>query len=64
MRSADRSLPAVLLCRRDKLDRVIAAYALGCRDCVVQKHGYQYELARSLNHLLREPQPAVVRLTG
>jgi DNA-binding NtrC family response regulator len=54
VRSADRSLPAVLLSRRDKLDRVIAAYALGCCDCVVQKHGYQVELARSLNHLLRE----------
>jgi DNA-binding NtrC family response regulator len=64
VRSADRNLPAVYLSRRDKLDSVIAAYALGCRDCVVQRHGYQLELARSLNHLLREPKPVVVRLAG
>lgn len=55
VRSADRSVPALLLSRRDKLDRVIAAYTLGCRDCIVQKHGYQLELARSLNQLLRQP---------
>ena len=55
VRSADRSVPAVLLSRQGKLDRVIAAYTLGCRDCIVQKHGHQLELARSLNQLLREP---------
>ena len=60
VRSADRNLPAVLISRRDKVDRVIAAYALGCRDCVVQKHGYQVELARSLNHLLRESKSIAV----
>jgi len=55
-RSADRGGPALLISRGDKLEVIIAAYALGCRDCVVQKHGYQFELARSLNHLLRETQ--------
>jgi len=52
-RSAERGGPAILISRRDKLEVVVGAYALGCRDCVVQRHGYQFELARSLNHLLR-----------
>ncbi|HEY3757390.1 MAG TPA: response regulator [Opitutaceae bacterium] len=49
--------PGILLCRLNRVDVVIAAYALGCRDCVVQRHGYQMELARSLNHLLRLRNP-------
>ncbi|HZZ58288.1 MAG TPA: response regulator [Opitutaceae bacterium] len=49
--------PGILLCRLNRLEVVIAAYALGCRDCVVQRPGYQMELARSLNHLLRRRNP-------
>ena len=54
VRSADRRRPAILLSRRGKPEVIVAAYALGCRDCIVQRHGYHSELARSLNHLLRE----------
>lgn len=52
-----RGGPGILLCRLNRLEVVIAAYALGCRDCVVQRPGYQMELARSLNHLLRRRNP-------
>jgi hypothetical protein len=54
-RSASLGGPAILISRIGKLDAVIAAYALGCRDCIVAKHGYAFELARSINHLLRGP---------
>jgi DNA-binding response OmpR family regulator len=52
-RSIGRGGPAILISRKKRIDAVIAAFALGCRDCVVQKQGYHSELARSLNHLLR-----------
>jgi DNA-binding response OmpR family regulator len=52
-RSFGRGGPAILLSRTQRFESVTVAFALGCRDCVVQKPGYHFELARSLNHLLR-----------
>lgn len=53
-----RGGPGILLSRLNRVEVVIAAYALGCHDCILQRHGYQLELARSLNHLLRERNPS------
>ena len=55
-RLTGRGGPVILISRSKKVEAVIAAFALGCRDCIVQKHGYHAELARSLNHLLRPQQ--------